>query len=189
MKKYSAMLLIVGFFWSSAQHLAFKGADFENFTDFQNSLNHYGLKDYVTQDSGSGFENSAALKITARPSANDYLFTAKPTESLPVLIKNITFLVKGTASKSLSINLYKIDGSFYNFNVGDLKKDSDIEVTDKNNYSGIINTGDHYVKVTLDCAKLKDINRDVAKNFIAFKVGKDAAYDIEIDNILVNGAE
>lgn len=171
--------------FASAQSNAFKGSDFENFADFTKSLNNYGLKSYATQDAGKGVGDSSALKISGSPSGNDYVFTANATETLPVNIKEITFMVKGKADKSLSINLYKTDGSSYKFNIGDLKKDSKIDIADNNSYGGVIDTKGNYVKVTLNCKNLKDINRNSSNNFLAIKVGKEAAYNLEIDDFKV----
>ena len=173
---------------TSAQTNAFKGSDFENFSDFTKSLNHYGLKDYAKQDNGGGVNASSALKIAGTPVGNDYVFTANATETIPAKIKEITFMVKGTAAKSLSINLYKADGTFYKFNIGDLKKDSVIKDSDNNGYTGIIDTGGKYVKVTLDCKNITDFNKDSSKNFFAIKVGKEVAYNLDIDDIKIVAA-
>jgi hypothetical protein len=185
MKKTLAVLAFGLLAFASAQTNAFKGSDFENFVDFTKSLNHYGLKDYATQDNGNGLNGSSALKIAGTPTGNDYVFTANATESIPEKIKEITFMVKGTSAKSLSINLYKTDGSFYKFNVGDLKKDAAVKDSDTNGYAGVIDTGGKYVKVTLICKGLKDINKDSLKNFLAIKVGKEVAYNLDIDDIKI----
>ncbi|SEF44422.1 hypothetical protein SAMN05421847_0018 [Halpernia humi] len=186
MKKLFLITTICTLSFASAQTNAFKGSDFENFADFTKSLNNYGLKSYATQDAGNGVGDSAALKISTTTDRNDYVFTANGTETLPATIKDITFMVKGTADKSLSINLYKTDGSSYKFNIGDLKADATIEVADNNNYAGVINTNGKYVKVTLNCASLKDISRDSSSNFFAIKIGKEAPYNLDIDDIKVN---
>ena len=94
-------------------------------------------------------------------------------------------MVKGTAAKSMSINLYKTDGTFYKFNIGDLKKDASITDSENNNYTGTIDTGGKYVKVTLVCKGLADINKDSGKNFLAIKVGKEAKYDLDIDDVKI----
>ncbi|WP_417429626.1 hypothetical protein [Halpernia sp.] len=186
MKKTLVVLALGTLSFATAQTNAFKGSDFENFKDFTESLNHYGLKSYATQDAGKGMGNSAALKIEGTPSGNDYVFTSNATETLPANIKEITFMVKGKADKSLSINLYKTDGSSYKFNIGDLKADSKISQSDNNNYNGMIDTGEKYVKVTLDCSGLTDINKSSSNNFLAIKVGKEVKYNLDIDDIKVN---
>lgn len=185
MKKLFVLITLCAITFTSAQTNAFKGSDFENFADFTKSLNNYGLKSYATQDAGKGVSDSGALKISGTPAGNDYVFTANATETLPENIKEITFMINGKADKSLSVNLYKADGSSYKFNIGDLKKDSSIEMTDNNNYAGTINTGGNYVKVSLDCKGLKDLNKNSANNFIAIKVGKEAAYNLDIDDFKV----
>jgi hypothetical protein len=188
MKKIVTTLVLGFCILGIAQTAAFKGSDFENFGDFTSSLNSYGLKNYATQDAGKGVNNSSSLKIVGTPVGNDYVFTANSTETLPEKIKEITLMVKGSAAKSLSINLYKTDGSFYKFNVGDLNKDSTVSDSDTNGYTGTIDTGEKYVKVTLNCKKLADINRDKSKNFLAIKVGKEVAYNLDIDEIKVTAA-
>lgn len=185
MKKILTIFALSALTLAAAQTNAFKGSDFENFADFTKSLNHYGLKDYATQDSGKGMAGTSALKISGTPAGNDYVFTATATETLPAKIKEITLMVKGTAEKSLSINLYKTDGTFYKFNVGDLKKAVILADSETNNYTGIIDTGGNYVKITLSCGGLADINRGTSANFFAVKVGKGAAYNLEIDDIKV----
>lgn len=187
MKKILTVLAFGALTFATAQTNAFKGSDFENFTDFTKGLNKYGLKGYATNDAGKGVNSSAALKIAGSPEGNDYVFTATATETLPAKIKEISLMVKGTAAKSLSINIYKTDGTFYKFNVGDLKKDVVVADSETNNYNGIINTGDKYVKVTLSCASLTDINRNPSGNFLAIKVGKGASYNLDIDDIKVVG--
>ena len=185
------ILTIFGFSiltFASAQTNAFKGSDFENFSDFTSSLNSYGLKSYATQDNGKGIDGSSALKIAGTPVGNDYVFTANATEKLPEKIKEITLMIKGSSAKSLSINLYKTDGTFYKFNVGDLKKDSKVSDSETNSYNGVIDTGDKFVKVTLSCAGLKDLSKDSARNFLAIKAGKEVPYNLEIDDIKVVSA-
>ena len=188
MKKILTIFAMGALTLTTAQTNAFKGSDFENFSDFKKSLNSYGLKDYAKQDNENGVNASAALKIAGTPAGNDYIFTATASETLPAKIKEITLMVKGSAAKSLSINIYKTDGTFYKFNVGDLKKDSTIKDAETNNYNGIIATGDNYVKVTLSCANLADINRKNSGNFLAIKAGKDAVYNVDVDDIKVVGS-
>ena len=185
MKKVFIIVALGALTFATAQTNAFKGSDFENFADFTKSLNSYGLKDYAKQDNGNGVNASAALKIMGTPAGNDYVFTSNATETLPNKIKEITLMVKGSAGKSISINIYKTDGTFYKFNVGDLKKDVSVADSENNSYNGIINTGDKYVKVTLNCKNLTDINKDITKNFLAIKVGKAVSYNLDIDDIKV----
>lgn len=185
MKKIFTISALIFVTAVSAQINAFKGADFENFSDFTASLNSYGIKSFAVLDSGQGVLNSNALKIAGTPEGNDYVFTAKATETLPEKIKEITIMVKGKAGKSLSFNLYKTDGSAYKFNVGDLSKDTKVEISDNNSYAGSIDTDGKFVKVTLVCKGLADINKNSANNFLAIKVGKGANYALDIDDIKV----
>ncbi|SFI07197.1 hypothetical protein [Halpernia frigidisoli] len=185
MKKIFTILSLSFITFASAQTNAFKGADFDNFADFTASLNKYGLKDYARQGVGEGINSSGDLKIIGNPAGNDYIFTAKATETLPAKIKEITFMLKGSAAKSLSVNVYKTDGTFYKFNLGDVRKDMTVQDSETNSYTGTIFTKDKFVKITLDCSKLTDINTNAASNFFAVKVGKGADYNLDIDDVKV----
>ncbi len=179
-----AMLSVATF----GQTKAFAGADFENWSEFQSGVNSYGIKDYATQGVGLGYNNTNSLHIEGTPSANDYVFTSFAPADAPQAITDITFLVKGTSAKSLSINLYNAT-SYYKFNVGDLgSTDATIEATASNQYAGTINTEGQWVKVTLDLAGISDLNTATTDNFFALKVGKDAAYNLDIDNVMINGS-
>lgn len=188
MKKIFTILAVSAVAIFSAQTNAFKGSDFENFTDFTNSLNSYGLKSYATQGVGKGVGGSASLNINGSPTSNDYVFTAFATAPLPTNKKAITLMIKGTSTggKSLSFNVYMTDGTYYKFNLGDLST-TPVTLTDSpaNDYAGTIDTGGAYVKVTLSLTGLANINEDSTKNFFALKVGKNATYDLNVDNIQI----
>ncbi|SEF44388.1 Por secretion system C-terminal sorting domain-containing protein [Halpernia humi] len=187
MKKIFTILAVSVIAIASAQTNAFKGSDFENFTDFTNSINSYGLKAYATQGVGLGVGGSASLNINATPTGNDYVFTALATAPLPTNKKEITLMVKGVSGgKSLSFNVYMTDGSYYVFNLGDLSTSPvTLAVSASNDYIGTINTGGAYVKVTLPLTGLANINEDPTKNFFAVKAGKNALFNIDIDDIKI----
>src|SRR5699024_8001495 len=109
---------------------AFAGSDFENWQDFLDGLNSFGIQSYATQAPGAGVDGSASLHIETDPNTtdgNDYVFTANATSSLPADYSRITFYMKGTADKSISINVYKADGTYYVYNLDDSTSDAIIE--------------------------------------------------------------
>ncbi len=173
---------------SSAEGFVFPGGDFENFSAFTGGLNTYGLKNYATESKGNGVDGSTALSInTTGASGNDYVFTALANSDLPTTYSTIKFSVKGTtAGKSISINLYKTDGSYYKFNLGDITADTTIAAESSNKYSGTIDTGGSWVQITLDLSGITDLNTtDTAASFFALKIGKEAAVDLYLDNFII----
>ncbi len=173
---------------NSAEGFAFPGGDFENFSAFTSGLNTYGLKDYATESAGNGVDASTALSInTTGASGNDYVFTALANSDLPATYSSIKFNVKGTtAGKSISINLYKTDGSYYRFNLGDITANTTIPAAASNQYSGTIDTGGNWVQITLDLSGITDLNTtDNEASFFALKIGKEAAFDLYLDNFTI----
>ena len=168
---------------------AFAGADFENWQDFLNGLNDFGIQSYATQGTGTGMDGSASLKIATNPGTtdrNDYVFTAKATSELPATYSKISFYIKGTADKSVSLNVYKTDGTFYAFNLGDLTSDSTVLIAENNQYNGSINTGDQWRLVSLDLSSVNDLNvTNTSESFFALKIGKSANYDLHFDNFTI----
>lgn len=165
---------------------AFNGADFEDWNAFTGSLSSHGIKTYATQGIGKGVNGSNSLSIVATPTGNDFVFTTKAPEGIPAKIESISFMVKGKAAKSLSLNVYKSTTGFYAFNVEDLTEDKILEVAKNNQYAGTIDTQGKWVKVTLNLSDKPDYNTDTAANLFALKVGRSVAYDIDIDNIVIN---
>ncbi|RKF05312.1 hypothetical protein C8N26_0716 [Tenacibaculum lutimaris] len=168
--------------------LAFAGGNFEDFTAFTDGLNTYGLKSYATESAGNGVDGSTALSINmSSTGGNDYVFTSLAQNGLPSTYSSITFYVKGTSTgKSISINLYKTDGSYYPFNLGDITGDTTISVGGSNSYTGSINTGGEWVKITLDLSGITDLNTsNFNESFFALKVGKSAPFDLYLDNFTI----
>lgn len=169
--------------------LAFAGADFEIWQDFLNGLNNFGIKGYASQGSGTGMDGSASLKITTTPSTtenNDYVFTTKTIAGLPTNYSKISFYVKGTADKSVSLNVYKTGGSFYPFNLGNLNSNTVLSPAENNQYTGTINTGGEWVLVTLNLSTINDLNiANIGGDFLAVKIGKTANYDLDFDNFTI----
>ncbi|MBY0066927.1 MULTISPECIES: T9SS type A sorting domain-containing protein [Empedobacter] len=185
MKKFYSLVAVAALSTLSfAQVNAIPGSDFEDWAKFTTGVNKFGLKSYAVQGVGKGVNGSNSLNITTTPTANDYVFTSLLGGTVSTQPKEITFWVKGTSGKTLSLNVYKSDGGYYAYNVGDLSSDSKISSSASNQYTGVIDTKGNWVKVTLDLSDKKDLNvADLTKDFFALKVGKDAAYALDIDNI------
>jgi len=167
--------------------LAFAGSDFEDYAAFLAGLNSFGIKDYATQSPGNGVSGSDALRInTPSTSGNDYVFTALARPGLPSTYSTIKFFVKGTADKSISINLYKLDGTYYKFNLGDVTGNMTVQQSGNNQYTGVINTGGQWAEITLDLSGISDLNTtNTAGDFFALKIGKEVPYDIYLDGFTI----
>ena len=164
--------------------LLFSGADFENFAAFTGTLNSFGLKDYATEAAGAGRNGSTALHIKGTPAKNDYLFTAMNNAGKDFSGKTkISFYIKGTAAgKSISCNVYTDGGQYKAFNVGDVNNaDVNVSVAANNQYAGNITAND-WVKVTLD---ITGLTLPTSGNLFAFKVGKEVAWELYIDDIMI----
>jgi hypothetical protein len=168
--------------------LLFAGSDFEDWSAFLSSLNSYGLKNYALQADG-GMESSKALSLIGDPlsGGNDYVFTATvPTTGSTLTGKSrIQFYVKGTSAKSLSINIYKGTTGYHVFNLGNYNQEAVVEPTTSNSYTGTIDTGGAWMKVTLNISGLTDLATTAGNDMIALKIGKDAAYNLLLDNLTV----
>src|SRR5690606_3808153 len=170
----------------------FTGADFEDWTDFTSAINNFGLKPYAVQGMGTGALGTNSLHINGTPTANDYVFTilASAQGNIPATPTKITFWVKGTSAKSLSINIYRTTSGYEVFNVGNLTNTSitldKAVINDAGNgtnaYTGTIDTNGQWVKITLNLADVA-INKSTSGDIFALKVGNNAAYDLHIDNI------
>lgn len=171
----------------STGDLAFPGADFEDWNAFMNTLREFSgskLKDYATQKPGEGIDDSHALGLVGTPTGNDYVFTVENVTSVPSGKTKLVLWIKGISAKSLSFNIYKNDGTSYTpFNVGSTTADTNISAAANNQYTGTIDTAGNWIKITLD---LNDVeyNTSGTGSLFALKVGKDATYDLRIDNIM-----
>ncbi len=174
--------------------LLFAGSDFEDWTKFEGALNSNGLNNYAVQSANGGVDNSSALHIKGSPTSNAYIFNALAgTTTLPSSPTKITMYIKGTASaKSLSMNLYYGESTspFYTANLDVVSGSSDVTIVptkEQNSYTGSIDTGGAWVKVTIDLTTLTDFtfNTGADLNMFAIKVGKSSDYDLYIDNITI----
>ena len=166
--------------------LLFPGSDFENWSDFQSSINSFGIKSYATQATGTGHDGSNALSLNGTPGGNDYVFTiaASDNAKFPAGATRLSFYVKGTAAKSLSINVYSSTGDKTYYNIEDLTENKLVTSSENNQYTGTINTNGNWVLVTLDLTGA-GLNSTNSGDLFALKVGKNAAYDLLIDDIKV----
>lgn len=178
-------------------NLLFIGSDFENWTTFNSSVNSFGLKSYAVQGIGTGAVAGNSLHLNGTPTANDYVFTIKASSkgTIPASPTNITFWVKGTSAKSLSLNVYRgTAGTTYDvFNVGTLgstpvtlsKAVLNTAGNGTNSYTGAIDTDGQWVKITLDISDVQ-INTTNAGDIFALKVGSNALYNLHVDNIEIH---
>lgn len=177
------------------ENLLFNGADFENWTIFNSSINSFGLQSYAVQGVGTGVNSSNSLHINGTPTANDYVYTilASAQGNIPDSPSKITFWIKGTSSaKSLSINVYRSNaGTAYDvFNLSNVgttpllltKASLNAQGNGSNSYGGTINTEGQWVKVTLMISDV-NLNTGTNGNLFALKVGSNSVYDLHIDNI------
>ncbi|MDD3969217.1 MAG: fimbrillin family protein [Proteiniphilum sp.] len=166
--------------------LLFPGSDFENWTTFLGSLNSYGLSGdgYASQSLDGGIDGSKALYLNGTPSKNDYVFTALTPEGFSLEGKTkIVLHIKGTAnSKTLSFNVYKPDGTYFPFNLGECTGNMILEASTSNSYTGNINTGGNWAKITLNIGSLT-IQSTAGENLFALKVGKESIYNLMVDHI------
>lgn len=163
------------------ESLLFPGADFEAWTTFISNLTSHGIKPYATQQTAKGIDNSNALGIIGTPTNNDYVFTVTGISNVPIGKTKISFWIKGTSGKSVSINIY--DGSGYKaFNLGNVSENKTISAAGNNQYTGIIDTNNQWVKITLNLDGYS-YNTTGNGDLFALKVGKDQPYDLLIDDI------
>lgn len=164
-------------------NLLFPGADFEDWTAFTGKLNNFGLKNYATQADDPDQGN--VLQIKGTPQKNDYVFTVENVEVKTANPTKITFKLKGTANgRSLSLNVYKNNTEYKAFNVGDVTGDATISVAANNQYGGSINTNGKWITITLDLTGV-EVNTSGSGNLFALKVGKEAAWDVMVDDFKI----
>lgn len=164
--------------------LFFPGSDINNWDTFLASLNKYKVS-YGVFNATGGREGSGALHLNQKVgTTNSYIFTAIVPDPANVPTKSISFYINGTcATKSLSIDFFKADGTKAMFNLGTCTTDDIVlEAKAQNDYAGSINTNGQWVKITLNTTGLTLIS-EKDKDMFAFKYGKDATYDLLIDDI------
>jgi hypothetical protein len=171
--------------------LAFIGADFENWQDFINSQGT-GSAIYstlISQKTGEGINNSAAMGIVGNTSStNAPIFFIRPTATnLPANPTKLSFWVKGTSGKTISVNVFKTDGTAYIFNAGAVSNANKIiNVSPSNSYTQTIDTNGEWILIELNIDGLADINfTNSSQNFFSFRIGSNTQYNLLIDNITI----
>lgn len=177
-------------------NLLFPGSDFNDWAKFTSSLNQYGVT-FGKESKTGGREGSGAMHFEGQyDERNAYVFTAVVPEGFSAAGKTkIVFWVKGTAAKSLSMNVYVGTGSsmgtdYKCYNMDEYNPYNSHQVldpTDKNSYQeGGIDTNGEWVKVTLDISSLaSEINTTPGDNLFALKIGKEAVYNLFVDDITI----
>lgn len=167
--------------------LLFAGSDFEDEAAFRALLPaKFPFIEYAS------FVNKGrtgkALRIqTNAAKKNDFIFNIQGRNKDLTGKKKITFYIKGTSQKSLSVNVY-VPGGKNNtakvFNLGDVTADNTYKTVSSNLYKGIINTNGNWVKIDLD---ITEFAGEIAQsgNFFGIKMGDKVAYDLLIDDITV----
>ena len=141
---------------------------------------------------GTGALGTNSLYLNGTPAGNDYVYTISSSArgTIPATPTKITFWVKGTSAKSLSLNVYRSTTGYDVFNVDNLTTSAvtlnkaALNTADNgtNSYIGTIDTNGQWVKITLNISDVS-INNSNTGDIFALKVGKDALYDLHIDNI------
>ncbi|MDM1368842.1 hypothetical protein HX052_01020 [Myroides marinus] len=169
-------------------------ADFGNWANFVKSTNTYGVLPLAKEGKGQGQNGGGALVVKGTPKGNDFLFSTE-NQTISSSATKIVFYIKGTAAKSLSINVY--DGTsttnakgevIYNskpYNVLAKVANGAKEIVftkpdASNSYTGAIDTKGGWTKIVIENP---DINKTKKGTVIGIKVGKEAAYDLLIDKI------
>lgn len=176
-------------------NLLFPGADFNNWATFTSSLNSFGVT-FGKENATGGRDGSGAMQFEGQHGSNAYVFTAKVPEGFSAAGKTkINFWVKGTAVKSLSMNVYVgtggVMGTDYKcYNMDEYNPYSSHQTlapTATNSYAkGGIDTGGEWIQVTLDISTIaNDINSTSGQDLFAVKVGSKADYDLLIDDITI----
>ena len=107
--------------------------------------------------------------------------------------KKITFWIKGTSAKSLSINVYRSTTGYDVFNLGSISSAAPVSLSKAalqtsspyngtNAYIGTIDTGGQWAKITLNISDVQ-INTSTTGDLFALKVGSNSLYNLHIDNI------
>lgn len=175
--------------------LAFPGADFEKWEDFLGVIFNNQLSDpMATKAEGQGWENSTGLAIKGSREQNGYLFSVEKVK-MPKDATKLSFLLKGTSERSLSINIHRANGINYKaYNLDAVSGSKVVQANETpmennpenttNSYNGKIDTQGKWVKITLDLSSFNgEYHTDGTRTFISFKNGNRANYDLVIDEI------
>ncbi|MEG0929302.1 DUF5689 domain-containing protein [Algoriella sp.] len=171
---------------TEAANLLFKGADFNNWTDFTSSLNTFGITTGLgVQGIGNGRDGSNSFHLNGTTgTTNPFVFTVKAgTLTIPANPKKITMWVKGSAAKSLSFNVETTSGRTF-FNLGVFGTENVTLTSQSNNqYSGAVNTNGEWRMITLN---IEGMTLNSTGDLFALKAGSGTTYDLIIDNIKID---
>ncbi|QES92325.1 hypothetical protein F0358_06145 [Empedobacter brevis] len=171
---------------TEAANLLFKGADFNNWSEFLSSLNSFGLTaGLAVQGNGNGRDGSNSFHLNGTTgSSNPFVFTVKAgTVETPVAPKKITMWVKGSAAKSLSFNVETTSGRvFYNLGVFGAENVT-LSPQGNNQYGGAVNTNAEWRLITLN---VEGLTLNSTGDLFAVKAGSGTTYDLIIDNIKID---
>lgn len=161
----------------------FSGSDFEDWDAFTAGLTD-SLPKYATQSTEEAYTGTRSLHLNGTPANNECVFTAMVPENFTAPSK-IVFYIKGTADKSLSIIVHTTAASPDVYNLKACTADATLSAGIMEKYEGVIDTGDNWVKVTLDKTRSTNIATTAGNELISFKVGEGGAYNLWIDDITV----
>ena len=171
---------------TEAANLLFKGADFNNWSEFLSSLNSFGLTaGLAVQGNGNGRDGSNSFHLNGTTGAsNPFVFTVKAgTVEAPAAPKKITMWVKGSSAKSLSFNVETTSGRvFYNLGVFGAENVT-LSPQGNNQYSGAVNTNAEWRLITLN---VEGLTLNSTGDLFAVKAGSGTTYDLIIDNIKID---
>ncbi len=171
---------------TEAANLLFKGADFNNWSEFLSSLNSFGLTaGLAVQGNGNGRDGSNSFHLNGTTgSSNPFVFTVKAgTVEAPASPKKITMWVKGSAAKSLSFNVETTTGRvFYNLGVFGAENVT-LSPQGNNQYTGAVNTNAEWRLITLN---VEGLTLNSTGDLFAVKAGSGTTYDLIIDNIKID---
>jgi len=175
--------------------LAFPGADFEKWDDFLRVIFNNQLSDpMATKAEGKGWGNSTGLAIKGNREQNGYLFSVQGVK-MPKDATKLSFLMKGTSERSLSININRANGINYKaYNLDAVSGSKVVQPNETpmennpnnttNSYNGKIDTQGKWVKITLDLTSFNgEYHTEGTGTFISFKNGNKSNYDLVIDEI------
>lgn len=169
-----------------AANFLFPGADFENWTNFLESLNSFGLTTgLAVQSPGTGRDGSNSFHLNGTTgSTNPYVFTVLASAStVPANATKITMWVKGSSAKSLSFNLDTTSGRVF-YNIGEFGSGNVTLLPQENNqYTGAINTNGEWRLVTLN---ITGLTLNTTGDLLALKAGSGTAYNLHIDHIKID---
>ena len=148
------------------------------------------------ESAAGGRGGSGAMLLEGQHGSNAYVFTVKVPEGFSAAGKSkINFWIKGTAVKSLSLNVYVGTGGVMGTDYKCYNMDEHVPYnshkvlapTAANSYAkGGIDTNGEWIQVSLDISTIvSQINSTSGQDLFALKVGSKADYNLLIDDITI----